>query len=93
MREEPNFRTNVIEQINITIKYQGYIDRQNQQVNQFKKLEKKKLPADIDYNDISNLRIRPDRSCLSSDLKILDRRQEYQEFLRLIYQYCWCISR
>ena len=34
-----------------------YIDRQNQQVNQFKKLEKKKLPADIDYNDISNLRI------------------------------------
>lgn len=47
----------VIEQINITIKYQGYIDRQNQQVNQFKKLEKKKLPADIDYNDISNLRI------------------------------------
>ena len=47
----------VIEQINITIKYQGYIDRQNQQVNQFKKLEKKKLPTDIDYNDISNLRI------------------------------------
>ena len=46
-----------IEQINITIKYQGYIDRQNQQVNQFKKLEKKKLLADIDYNDISNLRI------------------------------------
>lgn len=47
----------VIEQINITIKYQGYIDRQNQQVNQFKKLENRRLPENIDYNDISNLRL------------------------------------
>ena len=47
----------VIEQINITIKYQGYIDRQKQQVNQFKKLENRKIPADIDYEDILNLRI------------------------------------
>ena len=47
----------VIEQINITIKYQGYIDRQRQQVNQFKKLENRKIPADIDYEDILNLRI------------------------------------
>lgn len=47
----------VVEQINITIKYQGYIDRQNQQVHQFKKLEKRRLPEDIDYNDISNLRL------------------------------------
>ena len=47
----------VIEQINITIKYQGYIDRQNQQVHQFKKLEKRRLPENIDYNDISNLRL------------------------------------
>lgn len=49
--------SDVIEQINITIKYQGYIDRQNQQVQQFKKLEKRRIPEDIDYNDISNLRI------------------------------------
>ena len=49
--------SDVIEQINITIKYQGYIDRQNQQVAQFKKLEKRRIPEDIDYNDISNLRI------------------------------------
>ena len=47
----------VVEQINITIKYQGYIDRQNQQVHQFKKLENRRLPEDIDYNDISNLRL------------------------------------
>ena len=49
--------SDVIEQINITIKYQGYIDRQNQQVQQFKKLEKRRIPEDIDYDDISNLRI------------------------------------
>lgn len=83
----------VIEQINITIKYQGYIDRQNQQVNQFKKLEKKSCRQILTIMIYQISESRPDRSCLSSDLKILDRRQEYQEFLRLIYQYCWCISR
>lgn len=47
----------VTEQVNIAIKYQGYIDRQNQQVMQFRKLENKRLPENIDYNEISNLRI------------------------------------
>ena len=47
----------VIEQINITIKYKGYIDRQNQQVHQFKKLESRRLPDDIDYEQIKNLRL------------------------------------
>lgn len=46
----------VIEQINISIKYEGYIERQNQQVEQFKKLEKRKIPDDIDYEEVSNLR-------------------------------------
>jgi tRNA uridine 5-carboxymethylaminomethyl modification enzyme len=46
----------VIEQINISIKYQGYIERQSQQVEQFKKLEKRHIPVDIDYDDVSNLR-------------------------------------
>ena len=46
----------VIEQINITIKYQGYIDRQNQQVNQFKKLEKRKLDVNFDYSEVKGLR-------------------------------------
>ena len=48
--------SDVIEQINISIKYEGYISRQQQQVAQFKKLEKKLIPVDIDYNDVSNLR-------------------------------------
>ena len=47
----------VREQVNINIKYEGYITRQMKQVAQFKKLEKKKLPEDLDYNDIHGLRI------------------------------------
>lgn len=47
----------IIEQININIKYDGYIKRQLKQVEQFKKIEKKKIPADIDYDDIRNLRL------------------------------------
>ena len=47
----------VREQININIKYEGYIRRQLKQVEGFKKLENKKLPKDIDYDAISGLRI------------------------------------
>lgn len=47
----------VREQININIKYDGYIRRQLKQVEDFKKLENKKLPKDIDYDAISGLRI------------------------------------
>ena len=46
----------VIEQINISIKYEGYIKRQLKQVEGFKKLESKKIPADIDYFSIKSLR-------------------------------------
>ena len=46
----------IIEQINIDIKYEGYIIRQKQQVEQFKKMEKKLIPEDINYDDVSNLR-------------------------------------
>ena len=47
----------VIEQININIKYDGYIRRQQKQVEQFKKLEMKRIPDDIDYDAIKSLRI------------------------------------
>ena len=47
----------VIEQVNINIKYDGYIKRQQKQVEQFKKLETKKIPEDIDYDVIKSLRI------------------------------------
>lgn len=47
----------VVEQVNINIKYDGYIKRQQKQVEQFKKLEKKRIPDDIDYDKIKSLRI------------------------------------
>lgn len=47
----------VIEQVEIEIKYEGYILRQLRQVEQYKKMEKKKIPQDIDYDDISSLRL------------------------------------
>ena len=47
----------VIEQVEIEIKYEGYIIRQQRQVDQYKKMEKKRIPADLDYNDVSSLRL------------------------------------
>ncbi len=47
----------VIEQVNINIKYDGYIKRQLKQVEQFKKLENKRIPEDIDYMIVPSLRI------------------------------------
>lgn len=41
----------------ISIKYEGYISRQKKQVEQFKKLENKKIPEDIDYDKVKSLRI------------------------------------
>lgn len=46
----------VTQQVEISIKYEGYIKRQLQQVEQFKKLEKKKLSLDFDYSQVPNLR-------------------------------------
>lgn len=55
--ERKNLPEDVIEQVNINIKYEGYIKRQQMQINQFKKMENKKIPEDIDYYAISGLRI------------------------------------
>jgi len=53
----PVLSKDTAEQININIKYEGYIKRQEMQVKQFKKLEGKLLPADIDYGTIGSLRL------------------------------------
>lgn len=47
----------VCEQVNIKLKYDGYIKRQQQQVEKFKKLENRRIPADIDYDKVKSLRI------------------------------------
>ena len=49
--------SDVIEQVNINIKYEGYIKRQLKQVDQFKKLEGKVIPEDINYDDVHSLRL------------------------------------
>lgn len=47
----------VIEQVEIEIKYEGYIKRQTKQVEQFKKMEKRKIPETLDYDEVSSLRL------------------------------------
>ena len=54
--ERPDLSDDIGEQINVLTKYEGYIQSQMEQVSQFKKFEKKLLPKDIDYNDVSGLR-------------------------------------
>lgn len=54
--KRPELREDVIEQVNINIKYEGYIRRQKQQVSQFKKLESKKLDVKFDYTEVKGLR-------------------------------------
>lgn len=54
--KRPKLPYDVQEQVNINIKYEGYIKRQMQQVAQFKKLENKKIPEDFDYSLVNSLR-------------------------------------
>lgn len=49
--------TEVLEQVEIEIKYEGYIIRQQHQVEQYKKMEKKKIPENMDYDDVPSLRL------------------------------------
>lgn len=56
-RERVPLPAGVIEQVEIEIKYEGYIARQLRQVEQFHKMEKKKLPDDINYDDVGSLRL------------------------------------
>ncbi|OON90982.1 MAG: tRNA uridine-5-carboxymethylaminomethyl(34) synthesis enzyme MnmG, partial [Epulopiscium sp. Nele67-Bin001] len=52
----PNLEPDIIEQVQIELKYEGYISRQLKQVEQFKRLEKKAIPQDIDYEEVYSLR-------------------------------------
>ena len=56
-KTRPELPQVVCEQVEISIKYEGYIKRQAVQAEQFKKLEKRRIPSDIDYDDIDGLRI------------------------------------
>ena len=56
-KNRPELRYDIREQVNINIKYDGYITRQLKQVEQFKKLESKEIPEDMDYDQVKSLRI------------------------------------
>lgn len=53
----PEIKKDVQEQVEIQVKYKGYIERQEAQVEQFRKMEEKKIPAELDYNQLDNLRL------------------------------------
>jgi tRNA uridine 5-carboxymethylaminomethyl modification enzyme len=53
----PKIKKDVQEQIEIQVKYKGYIERQESQVEQFRKMEEKKIPEELDYNQLDNLRL------------------------------------
>ncbi len=55
--ERKSLSADVKEQVEIEVKYEGYIDRQLKQVEHYKKMEKRKIPADLDYNDVGSLRL------------------------------------
>ena len=55
-KERPKIPYDVKEQVNINIKYNGYIERQKKQVKNFKKLENKKIPENFDYTKVNSLR-------------------------------------
>ena len=56
-KERPDLPADVREQVEITVKYEGYIQRQQRQVAEFEKLERRKLPPDMDYGHIQGLRL------------------------------------
>ena len=56
-KERPELAREVVEQVMIELRYEGYIKRQMQQVEQFKRLEKRLIPTDINYDEVSSLRL------------------------------------
>lgn len=56
-KDRPELPDDVKEQVNIAVKYEGYIERQLRQVEQFKKLENKKIPQNINYDEVYSLRL------------------------------------
>ena len=55
--DRPNLDANIFEQIEVEVKYEGYIKKQLAQVEQMRRMEKKRLPSDLDYTTIAGLRL------------------------------------
>ena len=86
-KTRPELDPNIFEQVEIEIKYEGYIQKQLKQVEQMKKLEVKQLPKDFDYNEIEGLRLEAREKLNKIKPSISDRRQEFRAFLLRISAY------
>lgn len=54
--DRPDYPPEVFEQVEISVKYEGYIARQEQQIKEMRRIERKKIPADLDYSSLKGLR-------------------------------------
>ena len=79
----PDLPADVVEQVCINIKYEGYIERQLQQVKAFHKNENHMIPDDIDYDDVLSLRLEARQKTCNVILKMLNDNnlKKYHEFL------------
>lgn len=55
--DRPDYQPEVFEQVEISVKYEGYIARQEQQIKEMRRIERKKIPADLDYSSLKGLRL------------------------------------
>lgn len=55
--DRPDLPKDVFEQVEIAVKYEGYIARQEQQIKEMRRIERKKIPKDLDYNSLKGLRL------------------------------------
>lgn len=55
--DRPDYPPEVFEQVDISVKYEGYIARQEQQIKEMRRIERKKIPADLDYSSLKGLRL------------------------------------
>lgn len=91
--DRPCLPKDVIEQININLKYDGYIKRQLKQVEQFQKIENKKIAPELDYNEIKNLRLEEGRSFKNLNLFQWDRHPASAAYRLRIFLSYWFIWR
>lgn len=79
--QRPELAADVGEEVNINIKYRGYLERQEKQVEQFKKMERKKLPADMDYDAVPSLRTEARQKLKQYRPERSDSHPDWQAFL------------
>ena len=89
--EFPGYNKNIANQIEISVKYDGYIKRQAEQAQQVKKLDGKKIPDDINYDDVYGLRIEARQKLSAARPASVGQASRISGFRRRISRCFWCI--